>query len=117
MHEALKLFEALVNSLTHLNRCMFFLLFTKADLLQDKLSSGFRPVNDLFPEYDGPPKDPIAVFHFFASKFRSLAEARGRELLIYNTNTRDTDSVREVLDSVHSMIVQRNLYKTLWPGD
>lgn len=108
MHEALMLFESIANS-KYFEKSALILFLNKIDLFYEKLSTGYSPIHNYFPDYHGKETDVIAAQEFFAEKFRCLVRQRNKEVYVHYTNATDTDLLKKTMASVQDMIVQRNL--------
>jgi guanine nucleotide-binding protein subunit alpha len=108
MHEAMMLFESLLNS-EDFSRSNAIIFFTKIDIFREKILTGLSPVNKHFPDYHGRPTDVMAAQEFFADKFRNLTRQHEKGCYIQFVNTTDTDILKKLTCSVHDAIVQRNL--------
>jgi guanine nucleotide-binding protein subunit alpha, other len=106
MHEAMMLFESLVNGEWFKNKPIILFL-NKIDLFRRKLA--ISPVSAHFPEYEGADDDEEAAAKYFAERFRNINRTTGREIYIHYTNATDTHLLRATMQSVQDMIIQKNL--------
>ncbi|KAK2741843.1 hypothetical protein FQN55_008130 [Onygenales sp. PD_40] len=106
MHEAMMLFESLVNG-EWFKRKPVILFLNKIDLFKEKLA--ISPVSKHFPDYHGPEGDYEAAAKFFAERFRGITRVPEREIYIHYTNATDTTLLKATMDSVQDMIIQKNL--------
>ncbi|GMG29304.1 unnamed protein product [Aspergillus oryzae] len=107
MHEAMMLFESLVNG-EWFKRKPIILFLNKIDLFKGKLS--VSPVSKHFPDYNGSNTDFDAAARYFADKFRGINRIPDREIYIHYTNATDTTLLKATMDSVQDMIIQKNLH-------
>jgi guanine nucleotide-binding protein subunit alpha, other len=106
MHEALMLFESLVNG-EWFKKKPVILFLNKIDLFRAKLA--ISPVSARFPDYHGDDNDEEAAKKFFADRFRSINRSPEREIYIHYTNATDTTLLKATMQSVQDMIIQKNL--------
>ena len=106
MHEAMMLFESLVNGEWFKDKPIILFL-NKIDLFHEKL--GVSPVSNHFPDYKGGNEDSDAAADYFADRFRSINRTAGREIYVHYTNATDTSLLKATMQSVQDMIVQKNL--------
>ncbi|OJJ51712.1 hypothetical protein ASPZODRAFT_148945 [Penicilliopsis zonata CBS 506.65] len=107
MHEAMMLFESLVN-VDWFKRKPIILFLNKIDLFRGKL--GVSPVSKHFPDYAGSDTDFDAAAKYFADRFRGIDRIPDREIYIHYTNATDTTLLKATMDSVQDMIIQKNLH-------
>jgi len=107
MHEAMMLFESLVNG-EWFKRKPIILFLNKMDLFKVKLA--ISPVSKHFPDYHGSNTDFEAAGKYFADRFRGINRMPDREIYIHYTNATDTNLLKATMDSVQDMIVQKNLH-------
>lgn len=108
MHEALMLFESLVNGEWFKDKPIILFL-NKIDLFREKL-----PVSRLsehFPDYNGKDGDEEASKQFFASKFRSINRNSNREIYIHFTNATDTNLLKKTMQDVQDILIQKNVQR------
>ncbi|EEH48519.1 uncharacterized protein PADG_04598 [Paracoccidioides brasiliensis Pb18] len=106
MHEAMMLFESLVNG-EWFKRKPVILFLNKIDLFKDKVS--ISPVSKFFPDYHGADGDYDAAAKYFSDRFRGITRVPEREIYIHYTNATDTTLLKATMDSVQDMIIQKNL--------
>jgi guanine nucleotide-binding protein subunit alpha, other len=106
MHEAMMLFESLVNGEWFKNKPIILFL-NKIDLFHEKI--GLSPVSTHFPDYKGKDGDAEAAQEYFANRFRQINRTAGREIYVHYTNATDTTLLKATMQSVQDMIVQKNL--------
>lgn len=106
MHEAMMLFESLVNGMWFKNKPIILFL-NKMDLFSEKLARS--PVSAHFPDFTGNDKNEKEVKEFFSERFRAINRTADREIYIHYTNATDTTLLRNTMNSVQDMIVQKNL--------
>lgn len=106
MHEAMMLFESLVNGEWFKNKPIILFL-NKIDLFHEKLA--MSPVSTHFPDYKGKDSDADAAAEYFANRFRAINRTAGREIYVHFTNATDTTLLKATMQSVQDMIVQKNL--------
>ncbi|KAI9928942.1 G-Protein alpha subunit [Aspergillus wentii] len=107
MHEAMMLFESLVNG-EWFKRKPIILFLNKIDLFKGKLA--VSPVSKHFPDYSGSDTDFDAAARYFADRFRGINRIPDREIYIHYTNATDTTLLKATMDSVQDMIIQKNLH-------
>ncbi|GAD97028.1 guanine nucleotide-binding protein subunit alpha [Paecilomyces variotii No. 5] len=107
MHEAMMLFESLVNG-EWFKRKPIILFLNKIDLFKSKLD--LSPVSKHFPDYNGSDTDFDAAAKYFADRFRGINRMPEREIYVHYTNATDTTLLRATMDSVQDMIIQKNLH-------
>ncbi|KAF9893057.1 hypothetical protein FE257_012468 [Aspergillus nanangensis] len=107
MHEAMMLFESLVNG-EWFKRKPIILFLNKIDLFKGKLD--VSPVSKHFPDYNGNNADFDAAARYFADRFRGINRIPDREIYIHYTNATDTTLLKATMDSVQDMIIQKNLH-------
>ena len=100
------LFESLVNSGWFKHKPVILFL-NKIDLFSEELA--LSPVSAHFPEYYGADTDYDAAVKYFADRFRGINRTAGREIYIHYTNATDTTLLKATMQSVHDMIIQKNL--------
>ncbi|EFE43897.1 hypothetical protein TRV_01339 [Trichophyton verrucosum HKI 0517] len=106
MHEAMMLFESLVNG-EWFKRKPVILFLNKIDLFKEKLA--ISPVSKHFPDYSGRDGDFEASAKYFADRFRGITRVPEREIYTHYTNATDTTLLKATMDSVQDMIIQKNL--------
>jgi len=105
MHEALELFEEIVNN--HYFRDSAMVLFlNKKDLFADKI--GKVDLKVCFPEYEGGADFDTAAGYI---RDRFLEKSQDKDKLIFHhiTCATDTENVRVVFDAVRASVLQNNL--------
>lgn len=107
MHEAMMLFESLVNG-EWFKRKPIILFLNKIDLFKGKLA--ISPISKHFPDYTGSSTDFDAAARYFADRFRGINRIPDREIYIHYTNATDTTLLKATMDSVQDMIIQKNLH-------
>ncbi|KAJ6005013.1 hypothetical protein N7540_012812 [Penicillium herquei] len=107
MHEAMMLFESLVNG-EWFKRKPIILFLNKIDLFKAKLS--ISAISKHFPDYSGSDTDFEAAARYFADRFRGINRIPDREIYIHQTNATDTTLLKATMDSVQDMIIQKNLH-------
>jgi len=100
------LFESLVNGEWFKDKPIILFL-NKIDLFRQKLP--VSPVSNHFPDYKGKENDENAAREFFATRFRAINRTAGREIYVHYTNATDTTLLKNTMQSVQDMIVQKNL--------
>jgi guanine nucleotide-binding protein subunit alpha, other len=108
MHEALMLFESLVNGDWFKDKPIILFL-NKIDLFRDKLASS--PISAHFPDYRGKDNDEEAARNYFANRFRAINKNSAREIYIYYTNATDTNLLKQTMQAVQDMLIQKNLQR------
>ncbi|OQD77627.1 hypothetical protein PENDEC_c002G02999 [Penicillium decumbens] len=107
MHEAMMLFESLVNG-EWFKRKPIILFLNKIDLFKGKLA--ISPISNHFPDYTGSNTDFDAAARYFSDRFRGINRIPDREIYIHYTNATDTTLLKATMDSVQDMIIQKNLH-------
>ncbi|RMJ28279.1 hypothetical protein PHISP_00842 [Aspergillus sp. HF37] len=107
MHEAMMLFESLVNG-EWFKRKPIILFLNKIDLFKAKLA--ISPISKHFPDYSGSDTDLDAAARYFADRFRGINRVPDREIYVHYTNATDTTLLKATMDSVQDMIIQKNLH-------
>ncbi|KAJ5953135.1 hypothetical protein N7454_000031 [Penicillium verhagenii] len=107
MHEAMMLFESLVNG-EWFKRKPIILFLNKIDLFRAKLS--ISSISRHFQDYSGSDTDFEAATRYFADRFRGINRIPDREIYIHQTNATDTTLLKATMDSVQDMIIQKNLH-------
>ncbi|KIW94307.1 uncharacterized protein Z519_05623 [Cladophialophora bantiana CBS 173.52] len=108
MHEALMLFESLVNGEWFKDKPIILFL-NKIDLFREKLP--ISPLSAYFPDYTGKDGDEEAAKQFFANKFRSINRNSNREIYIHFTNATDTNLLKKTMEDVQDILIQKNLQR------
>lgn len=110
MHEAMMLFESLVNG-EWFKRKPIILFLNKMDLFKAKLA--ISPISKHFPDYNGSDSNFDAAAKYFADRFRGINRIPDREIYIHYTNATDTTLLKATMDSVQDMIIQKNLHSLI----
>lgn len=108
MHEALMLFESLVNGEWFKDKPIILFL-NKIDLFHEKLP--ISPLSAHFPDYTGKNGDEEASKQFFANRFRSINRNSDREIYIHFTNATDTSLLKATMNDVQDILIQKNLQR------
>ncbi|KAL2402344.1 Guanine nucleotide-binding protein alpha-2 subunit [Exophiala dermatitidis] len=108
MHEAMMLFESLVNGQWFKDKPIILFL-NKIDLFREKLP--ISPISAHFPDYTGGDADENAAKEFFANKFRALNRNSNREIYIHFTNATDTNLLKATMEDVQDILIQKNLQR------
>ncbi|KIV92396.1 hypothetical protein PV10_03697 [Exophiala mesophila] len=108
MHEALMLFESLVNGEWFKDKPIILFL-NKIDLFRAKLP--ISPVSVHFPDFQGKDGDEEAAKQFFANRFRSINRNNDREIYIHFTNATDTNLLKATMEDVQDILIQKNLQR------
>ena len=108
MHEALMLFESLVNGEWFKDKPIILFL-NKIDLFRAKLP--ISPLSTHFPDFTGKNGDEEASKQFFANKFRSINRNAHREIYIHFTNATDTNLLKKTMEDVQDILIQKNLQR------
>ncbi|KAL9111771.1 MAG: hypothetical protein Q9227_003830 [Pyrenula ochraceoflavens] len=106
MHEAMMLFESLVNGEWFKTKPIILFL-NKVDLFRAKIEKS--PISAHFPDYQGKANDEEAGKKYFADRFRGINRTADREIYIHYTNATDTTLLKATMQSVQDMIIQKNL--------
>lgn len=110
MHEALMLFDSLVNG-EWFREKPIILFLNKIDLFREKLTKS--PIRDHFPDYQGDEGDEAAATQFFASKFQKINRNARREIYIHYTNATDTNLLKATMQSVQDILIQKQLSRLI----
>lgn len=106
MKEAVNLFGQIVNSSWFKNtNCILFL--NKRDLFQEKLKN--KSLVRYYPDYNGEDGDYEESSDFFKKKFHKKNKNKNKQVYIHCTCATDTDNVAFVMDSVVSMLMDKNM--------
>ncbi|KIW12166.1 hypothetical protein PV08_09441 [Exophiala spinifera] len=108
MHEALMLFESLVNGEWFKDKPIILFL-NKIDLFREKLP--VSPLSAHFPDYTGKEGDEEASKQFFANRFKSINKNSDREIYIHFTNATDTNLLKATMEDVQDILIQKNLQR------
>ncbi|SCU99463.1 LADA_0H19922g1_1 [Lachancea dasiensis] len=108
MHEAIMLFDTLLNSRWFINT-PFILFLNKTDIFKDKLTRS--PIRQYFPHYQGRVNDVEAGLKHFEDIFLGLNKSQ-RPIYVHRTCATDTQSMRFVLTAVADLIIHQNLKKS-----
>lgn len=110
MHEALMLFESLING-EWFREKPIILFLNKVDLFREKLAKS--PVRAHFPDYQGPEGDEEATRQFFADKFKAINKNVNREIYIYFTNATDSNLLKATMGFVQDILIQKQLNRLI----
>lgn len=110
MHEALMLFESLINGEWFRDKPIILFL-NKIDLFREKLPKS--PIRTHFPDYQGNEGDEKAATEYFANKFRSINKNANREIYIHFTTATDTNLLKTTMQSVQDILIQKQLNKLI----
>lgn len=110
MHEALMLFESLINGEWFRDKPIILFL-NKVDLFREKLPKS--PIKAHFPDYQGAEGDEAAATQFFANKFKSINRNANREIYIHFTTATDTNLLKTTMQSVQDILIQKQLSKLI----
>lgn len=108
MHEAIMLFDTLLNSRWFYNT-PFILFLNKIDIFEEKVKRS--PIRQYFPDYPGRLGDAEAGLKYFEQIFLSLNRTK-KPIYVHRTCATDTQSMKFVLTAVTDLIVQQNLKKS-----
>lgn len=106
MHEALMLFDSVINGPLFKSKAVILFL-NKIDIFQKKLA--VSPLSQHFPDFDGSDTDLWAAAGYFGHRFRRLDRTQGRKIYAHYTKATDTTSMKSTIESVQDSIVQKNL--------
>jgi len=110
MHEALMLFESLINGEWFKDKPIILFL-NKVDLFREKLKKS--SVRAHFPDYNGPEGDEAAATQFFAEKFKTINRNANREIYIHYTTATDTNLLKATMQSVQDILIQKQLNRLI----
>lgn len=110
MHEALMLFDSLVNGEWFRDKPIILFL-NKIDLFREKLKKS--PIKTHFPDYQGANDDEAAATQFFASKFQKINRNAHREIYIHFTNATDTNLLKATMQSVQDILIQKQINRLI----
>jgi len=106
MEESKALFRTIITYPWFTNSSVILFL-NKKDLLEEKIL--YSHLADYFPEYDGPPRDPIAAREFILKMFVDLNTDADKIIYSHFTCATDTENIRFVFAAVKDTILQHNL--------
>lgn len=110
MHEALMLFDSLVNGEWFRDKPIILFL-NKVDLFREKLKKS--SIKTHFPDYQEADDDEAAASQFFASKFQKINRNGRREIYIHYTNATDTDLLKTTMQSVQDILIQKQINRLI----
>jgi len=102
MKESLALFRCIINNKWFIDSSIILFL-NKKDLLEEKVM--FSNLIEYFPQYDGPPNDPISARQFILGMYEDL-NPRSEKSFSHFTCATDTENIRYVFESVKDTILQ-----------
>ncbi|KAG0374380.1 hypothetical protein BGX24_010475 [Mortierella sp. AD032] len=105
MEDALMLFDQVCNSHWFIDTSMIMFM-NKTDIFRTKIQ--YSPVRAYFPDYSGDEGDYDAAIEFFRSRFMRLNRSEHKEVYIHYTDATDTGLLRNIMDSVNTIILARN---------
>ncbi|KAF9117041.1 hypothetical protein BGX27_005591 [Mortierella sp. AM989] len=105
MEEAMMLFDQICNSQWFIDTAMIMFM-NKTDIFREKIKTS--NITGYFPDYSGPVGDYNAAKEFFRSKFMRLNRSENKEVYVHYTDATDTNLLRNIMDSVNDIILQRN---------
>ncbi|BEI89763.1 uncharacterized protein CcaverHIS019_0211250 [Cutaneotrichosporon cavernicola] len=108
MHEALALWESIVNSQWFIKSSMILFL-NKADLLVEKIKDPKQQVSTWFPDFPGKPGSYNDAVEYFKKKFRSLNHNINKEIYVHVTTATDQQQLKVVMAAVTDTIVRNSL--------
>ena len=85
------------------------MFLNKIDLFREKLTRS--PVSAHFPDFTGNQGSESEVKQFFSDRFQAINRTAGREIYVHFTNATDTTLLKNTMNSVQDMIIQKNLEK------
>jgi hypothetical protein len=101
MHEAMRLFESLVNE-ERFKHEPIILLLNKIDLFHEKLLKS--PISTYFPDYKGKDSDTEAAAAYFTDRFQALIRTADREVHTYYINATDTTLLKGTMQSIQDLV-------------
>lgn len=110
MHEALMLFESLINGDWFKDKPIILFL-NKYDLFQEKLRKS--PIRPHFPDYQQAEGDKHAARQFFENKFRTINKNANREIYVHFTTATDTHLLQATMQSVQDILIQKQLNRLI----
>ncbi|KAK4176597.1 putative guanine nucleotide-binding protein alpha-2 subunit [Triangularia setosa] len=111
MTESLMLFESLVNS-KWFDNTAFFVNFTKMDLFEQKVKSGYKPLSQFYPDYRGDPRNLKAGVQFFVNEFQSKIKARQGSIHLTVLDTTDTAQATLLLQRVMQVAEAKSMRRS-----
>ncbi|KAF9103045.1 hypothetical protein BGX29_003879 [Mortierella sp. GBA35] len=105
MEEALMIFDQVCNSHWFIDTSMI-LFMNKTDIFRNKIKHS--SIRAYFPDYSGPEDDYAEATEFFRSRFMRLNRSEHKEVFIHFTDATDTNLLRNIMDSVNTIILNRN---------
>jgi guanine nucleotide-binding protein subunit alpha len=104
MHEAMELFDTLINGVWFRHHSVILFL-NKIDIFKRKLP--YSPISAYFPDFHGTSVRTAA--NYFADRFQDINRTRGRRIYTHYTNATDTKLLKTTMESIHDDILQKNL--------
>ncbi|KAF9997875.1 hypothetical protein BGZ80_004820, partial [Entomortierella chlamydospora] len=106
MEEALMLFDQICNSQWFIDTAMIMFM-NKTDIFREKIKTS--SIKAYFPDYTGQEGDYNAAKEFFRSRFMRLNRSENKEVYVHYTDATDTNLLRNIMESVNDIILQRNI--------
>lgn len=96
MHEALMLFDSVINGALFKSKPVILFL-NKIDIFEKKLA--VSPLSRHFPDFDGSNTDLWAAAGYFSYCFQRLNRTQGRKIYVQYTNATDTTLMKSTMES------------------
>lgn len=106
MHEALILFDLLVNG-EPFKHTPIILFLNKIDVFRKKLA--ISPLSQYYADFTGCNTDLYAAARYFADRFQRINKTRNREIYIYYTNATNSKLLDVTMASVQEVIIRKKL--------
>ncbi|KAF9430935.1 hypothetical protein BGZ76_000647 [Entomortierella beljakovae] len=106
MEEALMLFDQVCNSQWFIDTAMIMFL-NKTDIFEEKIKTS--SIKSYFPDYKGEEGDYNMAKEFFKTRFMRLNRSENKEVYVHYTDATDTNLLRNIMDSINDIILQRNV--------
>jgi len=110
MQDAMAIWDSICHS-QWFTKTALILFLNKTDLFEEKLKHS--DIKNTFPDYDGPPNDPIKGREYFQKRFVRLSNKSNRlvnrDVYTHFTNATDTALLQVVLVAVEDITLRDNL--------
>lgn len=104
MHEAMELYDSLINGVW-LRQKSAILFLNKFDIFKEKIT--YSPISAYFPDFHGTRLATAAAY--FAGRFQDINRTQGRQIYMHYTNATDTNLLKVTMASIHHDIVRKKL--------
>lgn len=106
MMESLRLFAQIVNTKWFAETDIIMFL-NKKDLFDEKIHK--KPITETFPQYKGPPNDPVQSADFIRDLFKQQAEESKKEVYAHVTTATDTSNIVHVFNAVKDILLNNQV--------